>query len=155
MTDHQKQALYRAASFCAYQERSTKEVRQRLTELELSDQDAQPVIDELMAQNYLNEERFARAFAGGKFRIKKWGRLKIRQEMKLRGVSNDLIQKGLSEIDGDDYEETLRDLIEKKAHSLRGNEPLILKQKLLRFGLSKGYESDLIWDAMGGVLSGE
>lgn len=153
MTDHQKQALYKAASFCAYQERSLKEVRQRLAEWELSDHDAQPVINELKAQNYLNEERFARAFAGGKFRIKKWGRLKIRQELKAHGLNNDLIQKGLLEINGDDYEETLRDLIAKKAHSLRGNEPLILKQKLLRFGLSKGYESDLIWDAMGNLGS--
>jgi len=147
MTDHHKQILIKAASFCAYQERTIKEVRQRLREWELTDDDMGLVIDELIAQNYLNEERFAKAFAGGKFRVKKWGRVKIRQEMKLRGLSNELIQKGLSEIDGDDYENTLRDLLEKKARSTYG-EPLMVKQKLVRFALSRGFESDIVWDLL-------
>lgn len=147
MTERQKQFLIKAASFCAYQERSLKEVRQRLREWELTEDEIEPIIAELTLQNYLNEERFARAFAGGKFRVKKWGRLKIKQEMKLRGLSNDLIQKGLSEIDGDDYEETLRDLLEKKSGSLRG-EPLDVKQKLVRFALSRGFESDIVWDLL-------
>ncbi|TAE40656.1 MAG: RecX family transcriptional regulator [Runella slithyformis] len=148
MTDTQKQALYKAASFCAYQERTIKEVRQRMAEWELSEQDMGVVLAELMAQNYLNETRFAKAFAGGKFRIKKWGKLKIKQELKMRGLSNELIQKGLQEIDGDQYEATLHDLIQKKAHALRGNTPLAMKQKLLRFALSRGFESDLTWDAI-------
>lgn len=147
MTERQKQFLIKAASFCAYQERSLKEVRQRLREWELTEDEIEPIIAELTLQNYLNEERFARAFAGGKFRVKKWGRLKIKQDMKLRGLSNDLIQKGLSEIDGDDYEETLRDLLEKKSRSLRG-EPLDIKQKLVRFALSRGFESDIVWDLL-------
>jgi regulatory protein len=147
MTERQKQILIKAASFCAYQERSLKEARQRLREWELTEDEIEPIITELTIQNYLNEERFARAFAGGKFRVKKWGRLKIKQELKLRGVSNDLIQKGLSEIDGDDYEETLRDLLEKKARILRG-EPSDIKQKLLRFALSRGFESDIVWDLL-------
>jgi regulatory protein len=147
MTEHQKQTLIKAASFCAYQERTLKEVRQRLREWELTEDEIAPIIAELTAQNYLNEERFARAFAGGKFRVKKWGRLKIRQEMKLKGLSNDLIQKGLSEIDGDDYEETLRDLLEKKARSLRG-ESLVVKQKIVRFALIRGFESDIVWDLL-------
>jgi len=148
MTDHQKQVLYRAASFCAYQERSTKEVRQKMAEWQLSEQDMDVVLEELTAQNYLNEERFARAFAGGKFRIKKWGRLKIKQELKTKGISNDLIQKGLQEIDGDQYVAILQDIVAKKAHTLRGEATLIRKQKLLRFALSKGFESDLTWDAI-------
>lgn len=147
MTERQKQFLIKAASFCAYQERSLKEVRQRLREWELTEDEIEPIIAELIIQNYLNEERFTRAFAGGKFRVKKWGRLKIKQELKLRGVSNELIKKGLSEIDGDDYEETLRDLLEKKARSLRG-EPLDVKQKLVRFALSRGFESDIVWDLL-------
>ena len=107
----------------------------------------EPILHELIAQNYLNEERFARAFARGKFRVKKWGRLKIRQEMKLRGLSNDLIQKGLTEIDGDEYEAVLQDLLIKKAHTLKG-EPTATKQKLVRFVLSRGFESDIIWDLL-------
>ena len=147
MTERQKQILIKVASFCAYQERTLKEVRQKLREWEVADDDAEPVIAELIAQNYLNEERFARSFARGKFRVKKWGRLKIRQEMKLKGLSNELIQKGLMEIDGDAYEEVLRDLLEKKARSLRG-ESVAVKQKIVRFALSRGFESDIVWDLL-------
>jgi len=154
MTERQKQILIKAASFCAYQERTSKEVRQKLQEWEVADDDAKPVIAELIAQNYLNEERFARSFARGKFRVKKWGRLKIRQEMKLRGLSNELIQKGLTEIDGDAYEEVLRDLLEKKARSLRG-ESLAVKQKIVRFALSRGFESDIVWDLLKTIGSEE
>ncbi len=147
MTERQKQILIKVASFCAYQERTLKEVRQKLREWEVADDDSEPVIAELIAQNYLNEERFARSFARGKFRVKKWGRLKIRQEMKLKGLSNELIQKGLTEIDGDAYEEVLRDLLEKKARSLRG-ESVAVKQKIVRFALSRGFESDIVWDLL-------
>lgn len=154
MTERQKQILLKAASFCAYQERTLKEVRQKLYEWEVAADDATPVIAELISQNYLNEERFARAFAGGKFRVKKWGRLKIKQEMKLRGLSNDLIQKGLTEIDGDTYEEVLRDLLEKKARNLRG-EPLAVKQKIVRHALSRGFESDIVWDLLKSMEVGD
>ncbi|AEI48297.1 regulatory protein RecX [Runella slithyformis] len=147
MTDRQKFALQKAAAFCAYQERTVKETRQRLCDWELSEEEIAWVLEELKAQNYLNEERFARAFAGGKFRVKKWGRLKIRQEMKLKGVPNDLIQKGLTEIDGDDYEAVLRDLLEKKARGLKG-ESVAVKQKLVRFALSRGFESDIVWELL-------
>lgn len=147
MTDRQKFALQKAASFCAYQERTVKETRQRLYDWELSEEEIVWVLEELKTQNFLNEERFARAFARGKFRVKKWGRLKIRQEMKLKGVPNDLIQKGLTEIDGDDYEAALRDLLEKKARGLKG-EPMAVKQKLVRFALSRGFESDIVWELL-------
>lgn len=147
MTDRQKQFLIKAASYCTYQERSPKEVRQRLREWELLEDEIEEIVQELIAQNYLNEARFARAFAGGKFRVKKWGRLKIRQEMKLRGLSNELVKIGLSEIDGDEYETVLRELIEKKHKTLRG-EPIEIKQKLVRFALSRGFESDMVWDIL-------
>ena len=147
MTERQKQFLVKAASFCAYQERSLKEARQRLREWELTEDEIEPIITELTIQNYLNEERFARAFARGKFRVKKWGRLKIRQEMKLRGLSNDLIQKGLTEIDGDEYAAVLQDLLIKKARTLKG-EPTATKQKLVRFALSRGFESDIVWELL-------
>lgn len=147
MTDRQKFALQKAASFCAYQERTVKETRQRLYDWELTEGEIAWVLEELKAQNYLNEERFAKAFAGGKFRVKRWGRLKIKQEMKLKGVPNDLIQKGLTEIDGDDYEAVLRDLLKKKAKGLKG-ESVAVKQKLVRFALSRGFESDIVWELL-------
>jgi regulatory protein len=146
MADFLKQALLKAASFCAYQERTVREVRQKLSDWQITDHEADQIIEELIAQKYLNEERFARIFAGSKFRQKHWGRLKIRQELKIRGVTNELIQKGLSEIEDDAYYQTLCQIIEKKKRELKTDAPINRQQKLLRFALSKGYESDLIWE---------
>jgi len=81
-----KEALIKAASFCAYQERTHKEVRTRLSELEVVGDESEAILTYLIKNNYLNEERFARIFAGSKFRQKKWGRIKIRQELKMRGI---------------------------------------------------------------------
>jgi regulatory protein len=145
-------ALAKAMSFCAYQERSRKEVRDKLYSFGLEDDDeVESLLDKLTKDNFLNEERFAKAFAGGKFRMKKWGRHKIRMELKAHGLPPELVRKGLEEIDPDDYESTLRDLAEKKNAQEREADPLVRKQKLLRYLLGKGYEQDLAWDAVNGL----
>lgn len=144
----------KAANFCVYQERTQDEVRKRLNEWHIWGDDAEEIISELITENFLNEERFARVFAGSKFRVKKWGRLKIRFELKKRKLTEYCIKAGLSEIDGDDYYETLKTLIEKKRWDYRTekNESL-LKQKLAKFAQSKGYENELIWEAIREVMS--
>jgi regulatory protein len=148
-------ALAKAMSFCAYQERSRKEVREKLYSFGLEDDDeVESILDRLTKDNFLNEERFAKAFAGGKFRMKKWGRIKIRAELKMHGLSAELVRKGLEEIDPDDYESTLRDLVEKKDAQEREADPMIRKQKLIRYLLGKGYEQDLAWDAVNGLKEG-
>jgi regulatory protein len=145
-------ALAKAMGFCAYQERSRKEVREKLYSFGLEDDDeVESILDKLTKDNFLNEERFAKAFAGGKFRMKKWGRLKIRLELKGHGLPPELVRKGLEAIDPDDYESTLRDLAEKKNAQEREADPLVRKQKLLRYLLGKGYEQDLAWDAVNGL----
>ncbi len=146
-TPHSK-GLIKAAAFCAYQERTQQEVRQRLSEWGYYGDEAEEIIAELIGQNYLNEERFAKAFAGGKFRVKHWGRRKIEQELKARGLSKYNIQQAMKEIDDDPYRQTLRDLIDKKREQINDDNPLVIKQKLVRFALSKGYESDLIWQML-------
>ena len=103
-------------------------------------------------ENFLNEERFAKTFAGGKFRLKKWGKLKIRQELKLRGVSETNIGKALREIEEADYKQTLHELLEKKNSLDKSANPLEQKQKLVRFALSKGYEQDLIWNEVNDLI---
>ena len=113
-----KEALIKAANFCAYQERTHKEVRKRLAELDVMGDESEAIIAWLIENNYLNEERFARIFAGSKFRQKKWGRVKIRQELKMRGVSDYCLKAGMSEIDGDDYMVTLQEIIEKKSRDI-------------------------------------
>lgn len=146
-----REALVKAANFCAYQERTQQEVRKRLAELEVEGDEAEEMIVWLIENNYLNEERFARIFAGSKFRQKRWGRLKIRQELKMRGVSEYCLKAGMSEIDDEDYLQTLTDLLEKKAKEIKESNPLKRKQKLLSYALSKGFESDLVFDLMKGI----
>ena len=147
-----KEALIKAANFCAYQERTHKEVRNRLYELEIVGDESEAIITWLIENNYLNEERFARLFAGSKFRQKKWGRIKIRQELKMRGVSDYCLKAGMSEIDGDDYVVTLQEIIEKKLKDIKDSNKLIVKQKLVKFALSKGFENDLVFDAVSRFL---
>ncbi|GAB2785171.1 regulatory protein RecX [Rhabdobacter roseus] len=139
--------LQKAASYCAYQERTQDEVRQRLQKWGVWGDEAEEIIAELISQNYLSEERFARTFAGGKFRIKQWGRHKIKQELSRRGLTDYTIRQGMSEISDAAYEASLEELLQKKLSTLQRTEtdPLKRKQKLIRFALGKGYESELVW----------
>lgn len=147
-----KEILKKAAGFCAYQERTHREVKERLDEWGVWGDEADEIVVWLIENNYLNEERFAKIFAGSKFRVKKWGRLKIRQELKMRGVSDYCLKMGMKEIDPDEYIQTLEDVLHKKRGEIKDNNPLVVKQKLLRYALSKGYEQDLIWDALGRIV---
>jgi len=148
MTQTLKDALQKAASFCAYQERTQQEVRNRLKEWSVWGDDAEEVIAELITQNYLNEGRFAKSFAGGKFRVKGWGKRKI-QQLKQRGISGYNLEQAMREIAPDDYRQTLTDLLDKKRRTLRDDNPLVVKQKLIRYAMSRGYESDLIFAVLG------
>ena len=150
MTDSQKDALRKAAPFCAYQERTQREVRGRLAEWGVLGDDAEAVIAELIQQNYLNEERFAKSFAGGKFRVKGWGKRKIKQHLQQRGITGHNLEGAMQEIAPADYRDTLAAMLAKKRQSLRDDNPLVIKQKLVRYALSKGYESDLIFSVLGG-----
>lgn len=139
----------KAASYCAYQERTQDEVRQRLKDWNVWGDEAEEIISELIQENFLNEERFAKTFAGSKFRVKKWGRRKIMFELKKRKLSDYCIKAGMSEIDDEDYYETLKTLIEKKKHDYRGEEnEYKLNQKIAQFAVGKGYENTLIWEIL-------
>lgn len=134
-------AYQKAASFCGYQERCTSEVKEKLRNIGLSADDMRSVIAKLEDEGYLNEERFAKAFCSGKFRFKKWGRIKIRYEMFQKGISEDIIEKGLASIDDDDYRATLRDLADKKREQMESPAD---RRVLFQYLSSKGYESSEI-----------
>jgi regulatory protein len=136
--------------YCAYQERCHSEVRNKLLELGFRGNELEEAIASLIADNFLNEERYAQQYCGGKFRINKWGRKKIIQELKKKKVSDYCIKKGLKEIDAQQYWETLRQLTTKKVSEINAKEKniWIRKQKLQRYLIQKGYESDLINDVM-------
>jgi regulatory protein len=112
-------------------------------------------IAELIADNFLNEERFAKAFAGGRFRIKQWGRKKIMMELKQRQVSAYCIKKGMQEIDEDDYAAALLKVAEKKYRSLRGETAIKRKYKTTQYLLQRGFEPELISDALEQVVKGD
>ncbi len=146
----------KAAAFCAYQERTHQEVRERLRKWNVWGTAAEEIIAELIVRNYLSEERFAKAYAGGKFRIKHWGRHKIRQELQRRGVSEYSIGQGMKEIEETGYKEGLVSLLKKKKEQLARTESdkRIIEAKLVRFALGKGYEMDLVKESVKALLSG-
>lgn len=142
------QALLKAASFCAYQERSHKEVLERLSEWGVWGIDAQEILLKLIEQNYVNEERFAIAFAGGKFRVKQWGRIKIKQGLKQHQVSEYCTRQAMKQLDEDEYLQTLTKLLEKKWAETKDSNLYSKKNKVAKYAISKGFEQDLIWEAM-------
>jgi len=140
-----EQDLTAIQHYCAYQERCHSEVRSKLLELGFRGQAVEEAMASLIAGNFLNEERFARSYCSGKFRIKQWGRRKIVQALKLKRVSEYCIRKGLEEIGDDAYRQTLQQLAESKKKELKGEQnEWIRKQKIQRYLLQKGYEMELI-----------
>lgn len=129
--------------YCAYQDRCHSEVRTRLLEHQVYGQDLEEIIATLITEKFLDEERFARSYARGKFNIKKWGRIKIRQQLKFKKVSEYCIKKGMQEIDEVLYFETLQHVIQKKKRSL-SVKGYPLRQKLFSYAMQRGYESQLI-----------
>lgn len=134
-----RDSIYR---YCHYQERSHKEVRNKLYELKCTTPEVEEMIAELIEQDLLNEERYARAIARGKFHMKQWGRQKIVYQLKQQQVSEYCIKKALTEIDEEDYYQTIVKLIDKKVDSYRGvgQKDYMVKSKLLKYLVQKGYE---------------
>lgn len=139
--------------YCAYQERCHQEVRKKLWDWGFDNEDIDKIAVQLMEENLLNEERYAKAVAGGKFRQKGWGRRKIVESLKTKGVSARLVTSSLKEIDDKAYEKKLSELLEKKLRSLKGDAPLAQKQKLARFAMSRGYEPELVWKKIGELMA--
>ena len=144
----EKIALAKAEHYCAYQERSQQEVRDKLYEWELYPKVVENIIAQLIDSNFLNEERFANAYTRGKFNQKGWGKIKIKQGLKFKRVSDPLIRKALNSINGDDYLQMLHRLIEKKAGLLHEKDSYKRRYKLQQYALSRGYEGDLIADVL-------
>lgn len=139
-----EQALQKLKHYCAYQERCHQEVVEKLYELGVWKKEHDAILATLIEENYLNEERFAIQFAGGKFRTRQWGRVKIRYELRQRKVSEYCIKKALKQIDEEDYLATLEKLAEQKFASLRGGQFLLRKKKTMDYLIGKGFEPGLV-----------
>jgi regulatory protein len=141
-------AVQKMQAFCAYQERCHSEVKTKLINLGVYGDTLEEIISELIQDNFLNEERFAKAYAHGKSNIKHWGKIRIKQELKLRKISDYCIRKALEEIHDDDYWSRLKEVIIKKNKLIAEPNDFQRNHKLFQYAMQKGYESELISAAL-------
>ena len=147
------EALAKLQRYCAYQDRCHKEVRDKLSEIGIWGDDAGQIIVALIEEKFLDEERFARSFVRGKHRFKKWGRIKIKQELKRKDISAYCLKMGFQEIDETEYLETLTTIITKKDKLLKAKNDYDRKNKLAKYAMTKGYESYLVWEVVNDLIS--
>ncbi len=150
-----EEALKKIKHNYSYQERCHNEVKDKLFGYGLRKADADEIISNLIENNYLNEERFAKLFAGGKFRMKHWGRKKILYELQQKGVNKVNIALGLKEIDGEEYVAAIKKLVKRKWKELSGSHHIAKQAKTYAYLLQKGYEPELISSAIAEVVKGE
>jgi regulatory protein len=149
-----EQAFAKAKHYCAYQERNHTEVKEKLYGFGLRKAEVETLLSRLIEENYLNEERFARQFAGGKFRIKKWGRIKIAYELKQKRISPYNITKALEEIDEAQYQALVRKLVADKWKKLKNEQYITRQFKTQQYLLQKGFESNLVKAALAELRKG-
>lgn len=139
--------------YCAYQDRCHQEVEKKIREFHLISEARELILLHLMKHNFLNEERYSKSFARGKFRMKQWGKRKIVQELKMRNISEYNIKTGLKEIEEDDYITTLHKVALLKLNSIKESNPYKRKHKLYQYLYGRGYESNLIQDTIKEIIS--
>ncbi len=143
-----QEAQKKLEHFCAYQERCHKEVRRKLTDMRMIPEAIDTIMVHLINHNFLNEERFAKAFVRGKFRIKKWGKNRLKRELKHREISKYSIDIALQEIDLDDYETTLDELVQKRIAQVKEANRYKKQKKVVDYLLYRGWESQLIYEKL-------
>ena len=140
--------LAKLEHYCAYQDRCHREVEDKLREYGADMDQKDEILLHLIKENFLNEERYARSYARGKFRIKKWGRIKIRIELKKNRISDYCIEKGMSEIDEEDYWDCLRHLIILKNEQSKIADLFIRRRRISEYLIRKGYEPNIVWEEL-------
>lgn len=149
-----EQAYEKAKYYCAYQERSHKETKEKLYSFGIRKEQVESLLSRLIEEGYLNEERFAIQFAGGKFRMKQWGKKKIEQGLKEKQVSSYCIKKALTQIEDTDYERTLEKIAKQKWDQLKTEKNIFLKmRKLQDYLLQKGYEYEWVKETLKKIRS--
>lgn len=148
-----EEALVKLQKYCAYQDRCHKEVEQKLKQMHMIPEAIERVIVDLIQDNHLNEERFAKAYVRGKFSIKKWGKVRLTLELKQRQVSQYVIKTALAEIDPEEYIHTFHKLAEKKALNMSESNPFIKKKKLADYLIYRGWESHMVYDKVNALIN--
>jgi regulatory protein len=143
-----KMSLTKAMALCSRREYCSEDIRAKLQSWSVSEKDAEKIISALIKENFLNEARYSEAFVKDKFRYNKWGRVKIAAHLKAKSIPGELIRSALDSIDDELYRNTLKELIASHRKSVKAKNQYDLKGKLLRYGLSKGFESSLLYDIL-------
>ncbi len=147
-----EEAQKKLESYCAYQDRCHQEVEKKLYEMQMISEAKELILLYLMEYNFLNEERFAKSFARGKFRMKKWGKQRIIRALKYKDISAYNIKKGLQEIDNDDYLQILKEIAIKKKNAIIEKNVFKKSQKITNFLLYRGFENDLVYQVVREIM---
>ena len=137
-------AIKRAASFCAESERNVAEVERKLRKWGVDDDDIDSIIDRLKSDDFLNEERYCKAYINDRFKLNHWGKVKIRYELGKRDVDRQYIDTALANIDDDEYFEVLKEVVEAKRRTIKDTDTYSASAKILRYALTRGFESDIV-----------
>ena len=143
-----KTILHKAQAYCAYQDRCTFEVLQKLRDWGVDEERIPKIVESLTEDKFLNDDRYTVSFVSSKFRLKHWGRIKIAYELRLKKIPSELIFSALESIDENEYASTLQTLITRKSKEVKDTDAFRKKQKVARFLISKGFESELVFKMM-------
>jgi len=143
-----EEAKRKLEKYCIYQDRCHKEIEQKLYEMDMIQEAKDMIIMHLLENNFVNEERFAKSFARGKFRIKKWGKQRIIRELRFKGISEYNIKSALKEINEEEYLKTLENLAKKKFDSVSEKNSYKKSQKITNFLLYRGFENNLVYEVV-------
>jgi len=150
MTPPPEYLLEKARNYCAYQERSIYDVKKKLLQWKATEEALEEIIKTLKAENYINEERYVKAFALGKLRHNKWGRNKIIHALKQKEIPDLFIQIGLGEIDEEEYINTLKAVL--SAKEVKANDAFTRRNKLVQYAAQKGFQPELAWKVLNGEI---
>jgi regulatory protein len=144
-----KASLTKAMALCASREYCVSEIYDKLVSWGLGNAEAFKITDRLKKDNFINEERYAASFVRDKFRYNRWGKVKIAAHLKAKRIAADLVMQALDSIDPSDYRQMMADLLKNHRKSVKAKNQYELKGKLMRFGLSRGFESSLLYELLG------
>ena len=144
--------MKRMQIICSKQEKCTNDIRKKLAEFKLTAEETDSILNTLVRDNFVNDERYSLSFVHDKLRFNKWGRIKLRYELRSKGISSENISKALESIDNSDYRSILKSELMKKLKKSRSSGRTELKRKLVRFAQSKGFENELIFNVINEIL---
>ena len=146
-SEDDKIIIEKIQSYCLYQERCIKEVKNKLFSLKVSSKSANDIIEYLIDNDYLNDERYAKMFIQGKLRIKKWGRIKLKYELRLKGIDIKIINKHINQINEEDYIKYFNEFSTNKINFLKGSKDQ-KKRSFINYFTYRGWENSLIYEKL-------